>query len=404
MNIASVVDTKEWMQHVTPSLHDHLKAHQFKFCRDQSGCCKMYYKEWSSDTLWLPQSGISLLPPGTHMQPFLDMLPLVIFSCTDGFCAAQPPKCVVPQYDAEYIKKLMTTVEKAGTYLDKANASVWWKSWIQQAQENTTPSDPKCVQGTYCIIIMHIHTTATSLHIGDWILSTLKTAFPKSDHQAPHVATERDHSDDVSGMELESPHKSITVAQDFPVTIEGVGDLRTSWIGQRGVEEIKRTKRKEEDLTAAQTKATEMKVLATECLRAFQEAGLESSDIPQVKKAISMCCLYAPSHTGGISKPRATSSIHTLWNEKPGTSHEEMEQTVAPQALATSVLGKKLVATVTQENRQPPDVCKTIYNVCLLYILHCYFPAPMSACQTIAAFCRKFSCTHVCVSDYCSIL
>ena len=60
----SVVDGKEWMEDITPSLHDHLKAHQFKFQRDETGECKMFYKEWSTDTFWLPQTGLSLLPAG----------------------------------------------------------------------------------------------------------------------------------------------------------------------------------------------------------------------------------------------------------------------------------------------------------------------------------------------------
>lgn len=40
--LESVVDAKSWMQEVTPALHDHLKAHQFK---NEMGVCKMYYKE-----------------------------------------------------------------------------------------------------------------------------------------------------------------------------------------------------------------------------------------------------------------------------------------------------------------------------------------------------------------------
>lgn len=62
--LESVVDAKGWMQNVIPSLHDHLKAHQFKFQRNQNGECKMYYKEWNFDDYWLPQGGLSLLPEG----------------------------------------------------------------------------------------------------------------------------------------------------------------------------------------------------------------------------------------------------------------------------------------------------------------------------------------------------
>ena len=60
----SVVDVKGWMKDVTPALHDHLKAHHFKFNRNEEGECKMFYKEWSTDKFWLPQSGLSLLPAG----------------------------------------------------------------------------------------------------------------------------------------------------------------------------------------------------------------------------------------------------------------------------------------------------------------------------------------------------
>ena len=55
------------MQRIIPSSHDHLKAHQFKFERDELGECKMFYKEWSTDDYWLPQSGLSLLPAGSVM-------------------------------------------------------------------------------------------------------------------------------------------------------------------------------------------------------------------------------------------------------------------------------------------------------------------------------------------------
>lgn len=64
----AVVDTKGWMQDVTPALHDHLKAHQFRFKRDESGECKMYYKEWSTDSFWLPPAGLSLLPLGIDIS------------------------------------------------------------------------------------------------------------------------------------------------------------------------------------------------------------------------------------------------------------------------------------------------------------------------------------------------
>ena len=64
MTLESVVDAKGWMSDIIPALHDHLKAHQFKFERNSHGHTKMFYKEWSSDDFWLPQCGLSLLPKG----------------------------------------------------------------------------------------------------------------------------------------------------------------------------------------------------------------------------------------------------------------------------------------------------------------------------------------------------
>ena len=37
--LEGVVDAKGWMAEQTPALHDHLKAHQFKFERNDAGDC-----------------------------------------------------------------------------------------------------------------------------------------------------------------------------------------------------------------------------------------------------------------------------------------------------------------------------------------------------------------------------
>ena len=61
IEITKVHDVKAWMMPYVPPLHDHLKAHQFKFEKDCNGIPKMFYKEWSCDKFWLPQSGINML-------------------------------------------------------------------------------------------------------------------------------------------------------------------------------------------------------------------------------------------------------------------------------------------------------------------------------------------------------
>ena len=40
---------------------------------------------------------------------------------------------------------------------------------------------------------------------------------------------------DMSGLEIVSPHKATSGVQKLPCTVEGVGEIRSSWIGQKGV-------------------------------------------------------------------------------------------------------------------------------------------------------------------------
>ena len=89
----SVADTKSWMLEQTPPLHDHLKAHQFKFICNRLGQTRMFYKEWSTDPFWLPQSGLAVLPaenPVPTGQPLL----------------------LKPYYDQDNVKKLEATTRK----------------------------------------------------------------------------------------------------------------------------------------------------------------------------------------------------------------------------------------------------------------------------------------------------
>ena len=93
---------------------------------------------------------------------------------TGDFIAAQKPKGVCLFYDLDYLKKLESTVKKASAYLDKANASSWWNSWIYEAQHNTVPSEPRDLIGNLYSIV----NVCICLHdldfqtVGDWILNT----------------------------------------------------------------------------------------------------------------------------------------------------------------------------------------------------------------------------------------
>ena len=117
--MSQVHSTKEWMGPHIPSIHDHLKAHQFKFEKNQGEEVKMFYKEWSGDTFWLPQSGIPLLMPHEGR-----------------FCPSGVPQLLTPHYDQESIKKLEVTLEKVAAYLEKSGAKEWWEDWLKHAKED----------------------------------------------------------------------------------------------------------------------------------------------------------------------------------------------------------------------------------------------------------------------------
>ena len=93
--LESVADAKAWMHNQTMPLHDHLKAHQFKFLRTEHGT-RMFYKEWSSDSFWLPDMGLDILP-------------------TESRHPLGEPLRISPYYDPDNIQKLEATLRKVST-------------------------------------------------------------------------------------------------------------------------------------------------------------------------------------------------------------------------------------------------------------------------------------------------
>ncbi len=126
--VDAVVDTKSWMSEQTLPLHDHLKAHQFKFEHSHTGETLMFYKEWSTDSFWLPSGGLSILPTN---QPVPSKHPLVL----------------QPFFDEDGITKLEATIRKIGGYLDKADAASWWTTWLQCARKQTSRVPPQKLRG-----------------------------------------------------------------------------------------------------------------------------------------------------------------------------------------------------------------------------------------------------------------
>ncbi len=119
--VSQVHNSKEWMGPHVPSLHDHLKAHLFKFEKSEAGEVRMFFKEWSGDAFWLPQSGIQLL-----------------VAHENRLCPTGPPQLLTPCYDEESMKKLETTLLKVAAYLEKSGAKEWWDSWMKEAKEIVT--------------------------------------------------------------------------------------------------------------------------------------------------------------------------------------------------------------------------------------------------------------------------
>lgn len=105
IELTEVYDVKGWMSDVTPALHDHLKAHHFKFMWVAQGSTRMFYKKWSTDETWLPANGICLLE-GAQQSGFLPL---------EGY-----PTRVTPSLATDDLQKLTTTVSKMAGYLEKS--------------------------------------------------------------------------------------------------------------------------------------------------------------------------------------------------------------------------------------------------------------------------------------------
>lgn len=127
--VDAVIDTKAWMSEKTPALHDHLKAHQFKFERNRLGEAQMYYKEWSTDSFWLPTGGLSVLPAN-------DPIPTI------------QPQVLQPFFDEDGLSKLASTIRKIEGYLDKTGAASWWRTWLERAKQQTTHVQAQALTGT----------------------------------------------------------------------------------------------------------------------------------------------------------------------------------------------------------------------------------------------------------------
>ena len=181
-------------------------------------------------------------------------------------------------------------------------------------------------------------------------ISLLEQLECKYGDQVPQPTTTND--DDMSGVEVESPHKSLSTAQEFPCELPGVGVVRTAWIGQKGVSDIRRTISQQmsaEQGRAIRTLSNDIRKLASTCHKAFEVAGLLDSADEHIQQAVHLC----KSHLSETKeRKRANSAISSLWKGDTGEAHSSLD----PSTRAEGVLGTNLLEKLTEKNRQPPDV------------------------------------------------
>lgn len=220
------------------------------------------------------------------------------------------------------------------------------------------------------------------IFIGTWALFNLPVLYRST--SAANVDNSID-STDMSGIEMESPHKEIATAREFPCIIPEVGKVSSSWVGHKGLCDIIELHAQKQNESELDTKSKQLKELAMQCLQAFESAGLGESNDPQVRRAAELCLSYAPRSLAGNHKRAITShscNIASLW--KNDAVEDKDGDRPNAQSLAESLLGEKLIDKVTEKKHQPPDVSLSIcYNIshseCLIYL-------------------QAFSCIYICHS------
>ena len=121
--VTTVHDFKQWMEPHVPNIHDHLKAHAFKFVK-KNGMTMMFYKEWATDECWLPESGLAIL---------------ALDKTTNKVVPSSIPSMVIPNCDN--MDKLETTLARISAYL-KDGAKEWWRNWIQDVRKENGKQPP----------------------------------------------------------------------------------------------------------------------------------------------------------------------------------------------------------------------------------------------------------------------
>lgn len=346
MEIKEIYDVKEWMSKVTPPIHDHLKAHQFRFVKVSGGTTRLFYKQWSTDELWLPPQGISILEGVAQSG-----LPTGV------------PNLVHPSLARDDLQKLTTTITKVAGYLEKSGAKQWWAEWLQQAEQICESSNPlQTCEGKHYNCVTQIPMTITLCSAVLWPLQALQ----KRHQGAPCVHLENTHV-------TQSPALSRMSTRQEHLDIPGVGEVPLTWIGQVGQRRMGRLIEQEELRPIVKGLQQDLRVLASSCLHAMNKLGAEKSMDTQVTSAVQLCKQYC--NTSEKSKPCKATRIAELWKEHSSHTCAPDDRAVCvPQGRAADIVGEKIVEIITEKNKEPPDVsmdtCRCDH-VFLNLLVHC---------------------------------
>lgn len=166
--------------------------------------------------------------------------------------------------------------------------------------------------------------------------------------------------DDISGVETFSPHK-MDVEKESQFNVPYVGNISSNWVGENGRQEIIRESQEQNERLLSENLRREIRTLSRVCATALNKLGAQSSSDPDVMKAVSLCELHLP---GKCKRPSLSDKLGELWK----TEKEANDAVVDTKSLAVQLLGSDLVDTITEANRQPPDVSKHVdHFMCIMH-------------------------------------
>ena len=76
--------------------------------------------------------------------------------------------------------------------------------------------------------------------VGVWALNELKRSHPRCNIQSSPCSPANPASSEMSGVEMESPHKLMATAQQFHYEIPGIDAVSTMCVGHKSVRDIRR--------------------------------------------------------------------------------------------------------------------------------------------------------------------